>query len=109
MTVSELISANGYRAISLPEPDREVCGAYCGDLLSWVMGRASAGNAWMTIMTNTNVIAVASLIDVSVVIICDGCVPDDNFIETARDRSVNVVVSNSPEYEVCLEISRVLG
>ena len=61
MRVSELIDKYGMKALSLPDPDREIAGGYCGDLLSWVMGRAQQDNAWITIMSNMNVVAVASL------------------------------------------------
>ncbi len=39
---------------------RAVPGGNCGDLLSWVMGRAGSGSAWITVMGNVNAVAVAS-------------------------------------------------
>ena len=72
MTVTELSKVTGLTAITLPDPEREVKGAYVGDLLSWVMGRADEGNAWITIMSNSNVAAVATLADVSCVILAEG-------------------------------------
>ena len=59
MTVQQLITACGFTAAALPDPDREVSGVYIGDLLSWVMGRAGADEAWITIMSNRNIVAVA--------------------------------------------------
>ena len=59
MTVNELAAVKGFNAVSLPEGDREISGVYIGDLLSWVMGRAKAGDAWITIMSNINIVAVA--------------------------------------------------
>ena len=108
MTVSELINANKYQVLSLPEPERKTDGVYVGDLLSWVMGRATSDNIWVTIMTNINVVAVASLADVSVVVICEDCIPDAEIIETAKQKSVNLVVSKKPIYETCLEINSAL-
>ena len=64
MTVEQLIKSTGIKAISLPCPERELSGVYIGDLLSWVMGRAGEDNAWITIMSNSNIIAVATLADV---------------------------------------------
>ena len=61
MTVEQLSRECGFKVLSLPEPERVVSGAYMGDLLSWVMGRAQENNAWITIMSNINVAAVASL------------------------------------------------
>ena len=71
MTVSLLAQKLSVKPLALPHPEREVTGAYAGDLLSWVMGRANEGDAWVTVMTNANVIAVATLTDVSMVIVTD--------------------------------------
>ena len=61
MTVANLAALDGICALICPDPEREIGGVYIGDLLSWVMGRAKADDAWITIMTNINVVAVAAL------------------------------------------------
>ncbi|MBQ6898372.1 MAG: hypothetical protein IJN70_05265, partial [Clostridia bacterium] len=76
MTVKQLAEKYSFEVLSMPYPDKEIKGGYCGDLLSWVMGRAEASNVWLTIMTNMNIAAVAQLSDISVVLICDGARPD---------------------------------
>ena len=40
---------------------KDVTGCYCGDLLSWVMSRATEGDAWLTVMGNVTSIGVAVL------------------------------------------------
>ena len=83
MTAGALLE-NGFTGISMPEPEREIRGAYMGDLLSWVMGRCSEDQAWITIMSNVNVVAVASLANPSVVILSEGVtLPDE--IRTLRE------------------------
>ena len=99
MTVKELCSSCGFEAICLPEPEREVSGAYIGDLLSWVMGRANFDNAWITIMSNVNVIAVASLSDVSCVILSEGVKLDEEIKNTAEEKGINVLSSLLPSFE----------
>ena len=69
MTVNELISALELKTFFLEDGDRDIDGAYCGDLLSWVMGKAPADAAWVTIMSNQNVAAVAALSDAACVIL----------------------------------------
>ena len=101
MTVSELATTLGARPLSAPDPDREVRGAYAGDLLSWVMGRAAEGNAWVTIMTNINVVAVASLLELSAVILCDNCLPEPAVLAAAEAKGVNLLLSELPMYELC--------
>ena len=104
MTVSELSTALGASAVALPSPGREIKGAYIGDLLSWVMGQAREGCAWITIMSNVNVIAVASLADVACVILAEGTTLDDGVLETARQRGVNVLSSPLPSYETAIKL-----
>lgn len=100
MTINELIDKASLTPLALPCPDREVKGAYIGDLLSWVMGRASQDNAWITIMSNVNVIAVASLSDVSCVILAEGVTPDEQVITTACSKGINILRSDFDAFSV---------
>ncbi|MCH5315591.1 MAG: hypothetical protein J1E81_06735 [Eubacterium sp.] len=99
MTVNELCSSCGFEEICIPDGEHEVSGAYIGDLLSWVMGRANADNAWITIMSNVNVIAVASLSDVACVILAEGVSLDEELKNTAIQKGINVLSSKLPSYE----------
>ena len=105
MTVKELAEKYSFEVLSLPQPDRIVSGGYVGDLLSWVMGRAEADNAWMTIMTNVNIVAVAALSDVSVIIITEGAKPDNSVVETALAKGVNILVAEDTAFAVAVKIS----
>ena len=87
--------------------DREVTGGYVGDLLSWVMGRAKADSAWITIMSNINIVAVASLTDVACIILAEGVTVDDNIKATAQAKGVNILCSQLPAYETALAISEI--
>ena len=49
MTVKDLALDNNFKEICIPCPEREINGVYVGDLLSWVMGKATSGCAWITI------------------------------------------------------------
>ena len=108
MTVSDLVN-HGFESLSLPDPAREINGVYIGDLLSWVMGNASADNAWITIMTNINVIAVAVLTDAACVIIAEGAEPDEQVLAQAGQKGVNVLRSLSPAYETAVRLHSLLS
>ena len=108
MTVAKLMELASLTPITVSDPDREVEGAYVGDLLSWVMGRASESNAWITIMSNVNVIAVATLSDVSCVILAEGVKPDAELVEVARAKGVNLLSSSLPTYETAVKISELI-
>ena len=108
MLVKEL-QAHGFEALSLPDGDREIDGVYIGDLLSWVMGRAQMDNAWITIMTNVNVIAVASLADTSCVILAEGVEMPEDLVETAREKEINILRSEQPIYETALRLAELVS
>lgn len=106
MTVAELAKKCEFETVVLPDSDREIAGGYIGDLLSWVMGRAKADSAWITIMSNINIVAVASLTDVSCIILAEGVTVDDNVKSTAEAKGVNILSSSLPAYETAMAISR---
>jgi len=56
--------------------DKDIRGGYCGDFLSFVMGKAPAGAAWFTVMSNVNVAAVAYMAEVGAVVLCENVKPD---------------------------------
>ena len=105
MTVSELQSALSLIPVALPEADREVEGAYIGDLLSWVMGRAQGGNAWLTIMSNLNIVAVATLSDVSCIILCEGVTLEENVRNTAEAKGVNILATDLTAYDMAKHLA----
>ena len=102
MKVSELIAGGACRELTLPEGEREIGGVYIGDLLSWVMGRATADDAWITIMSNVNVVAVAALTDASCVLFAESVVPEDAVIRTASEKGINLLVSDMSAYELAV-------
>ena len=104
MKVKELLD-HGFESISLPDGEREIDGVYIGDLLSWVMGRAQMDNAWITIMTNVNVIAVASLADTSCVILAEGVELPEDIVQTALEKGINVLRSDQPIYETAVQLA----
>ncbi len=109
MTVATLIERLSLEAITVADPDREVTGGYAGDLLSWVMGRAREGDAWMTIMTNINVVAVASLSDVACVVLGEGVTAEEDVVKAASTRGVTLLRSDKPTYELCALVHTALA
>ena len=104
MTVESLIKELRLKTISLPSKDREIDGVYIGDLLSWVMGRAESSNVWITIMSNVNVIAVATLTDVSCIIMAEGVTPDDEVAQIAFNKGVNVLSTELSAYQMAVKL-----
>ena len=105
MTVNDLQAALSLTPVSLPEGDREVEGVYIGDLLSWVMGRAQSGNVWLTIMSNLNIVAVATLSDVSCIVLCEGVTLDETVKNTAEAKGINILATDATAYEAAKKLA----
>lgn len=100
LTVKEIAERLGLELVCCPEPDCRVKGIYIGDLLSWVMGRAKAGEAWLTIMSNQNVAAVAVLAELSCVILGESVRPSEELLSAAELRGVNLLCTGLGIYEL---------
>ena len=95
MKITDIIKSLDLKIISgqngLPN---EVTGGYVSDLLSDVIGNAKEGQIWITLQTHQNIIAVASLKDISAIIIVRGAVPEADTIEKSNTENIPVLVTD---------------
>ena len=108
MTVQMFAKQCGFNVLSMPAPDRVPDGAYIGDLLSWVMGRAKSDNVWITIMSNVNVLAVATLADISCIVLAEGVTLDEDVLLAAKNKGVNVLSTELSAYSAALKIAELV-
>lgn len=108
MKVKNLADSELFNAIALPQGDREIDGVYACDLLSWVMGRAKCDNAWITIMSNINILAVASLSDVSCIILAEGVTVEQEVIDTALDKEINILSTDMNIYNTAVYLNEII-
>ncbi len=108
MTVNELAAKPGIKTLILADGERTVTGGYVGDLLSWVMGRASSGDAWITIMSNINIAAVAALADVACILLAEGVELDEHVCSVAAEKGINVLSSEKSAFELAAMIANCL-
>ncbi len=108
MKTTQLATACGFTQLITGE-EREIKHVFCGDLLSWAMGRAKEDDAWCTVMGNVNTIAVSTLADCSCIVLCHDAVPDDNFKQKAKLQNVNVFTTSMSEFEACVALAKALG
>lgn len=108
MTVKELSHVMDLTDYVLPRPDVEVSGGYVGDLLSWVMGRAQTGNAWLTIMSNQNVAAVALMTEASCVILTEGVLPDEPLQQRALQQKINLLGTKLSSFDAASALKQLL-
>ena len=108
MTVGELAKQPDFAAVNLPCADREILGGYAGDLLSWVMGRASEGDAWVTIMSNVNIVAVSTLADLACIVLSEGVQPDEETLVRAKQQGINILSTTLDTFDACVRIAALL-
>lgn len=88
--------------------DREVAGCYIGDLLSLVMSKAQAGDAWITVQGNINVPAVATLTDCAMVIVVENMKLDEMALSRANMEEIPVYYSEKSAFEIAMQIKECL-
>ena len=89
--------------------NRPITGIFTGDLLSWAMGRANAGDAWFTVMGNINTVAVAALADCACIVLCHDAVLDEAARARAATEGINIFTTSLPEFEAGLCLAKAMG
>ena len=108
MTVNELKEQLNLTPLVEDDYDREVTDCYIGDLLSWVMGRAPADSAWLTVLGNMNSIAVATLADTACIILVENAALDDNARQKAEMHGVNILTTPENSYSLAVKLSKLI-
>ena len=106
MTVKELIEKTGFSVIHVADVAEEtgITKAYCCDLLSVAMSRVPEGAAWVTVMSNLNTLAVASLTEAACVIIAEGAAIDEPVRAKAKQQDITLLSTELPVFDAALKI-----
>ena len=104
MTVSEI--ANRLNGCVVVDAGKDACAFYAGDFLSRVMGKAPEKCCWLTVMNNVNVAGVATLADVSVVVLCEGVTPDERLKEKCAQENVSLVLTNLDVFTAAVALAK---
>ena len=108
MTVENLYSADGLKTVCKGDASKEITGVYCCDMLSVAMSKAPAGACWVTVVSNLNTLAVASLTDCACVIIAGGVAVGDDVRAKAESEGISVFTSEEPVFETALAVHKLL-
>ncbi len=101
MKLNDLINQSGFTLLVASENmDREITGMKCCDLLSWVMANGTEGDAWITVQTHLNVVAVASLLDMACIIVPEGIEMEEATLEKAREQSVAIIAADMDAFGI---------
>lgn len=100
MTIGEMVTELDLTVVQGEYEDREVASAYTSDLLSDVMAHAHERDVLITIQSHKNTVAVATLVGVAAIIVCNERPVPEDMIEAAREESIGILVSTEDQYTV---------
>ena len=109
MNVKDLAEKLNLKTIVEDDFNRKITDCYIGDLLSWVMGRAPENCAWLTVMGNINSIAVASLADVSCIILVENASLDHDAKTKAEIHGINILQAEENSYYLATKLYELLN
>lgn len=88
--------------------ERDVTGGYVSDLLSDVMANSKDGNLWITLQTHINIVAVASLKNLSGIVIVNGRTPDSETVNKANSENIPLLLTDKSAFKVAGELYQLL-
>ena len=100
MTIREAAAALGAEIVQNEFEDAELSGAYTSDLLSDVMANARSGGALITIQAHKNTVAVATLVEISVIVICNSRPVPDDMLQAAKDEGIAIMCTTENQFTV---------
>ena len=64
------------------------------------MSHAKQGDAWITVQTHMNIVAIASLLEIGCIIIPEGIEIDADTIEKANEENILIISTQLNSYEI---------
>ncbi|MBQ4628388.1 MAG: hypothetical protein IJB44_04860 [Clostridia bacterium] len=95
-SVNDLISSGGVSALFIEDGERLITGGFATDLLSHGIGNAASGDAWLTVLSNPNIIAPASIADVTCIIVCDSTPVTDALKAKCEAMGISLLSTEMP-------------
>lgn len=90
--------------------EKEIGNLYSCDLLSWVLGHVHESNTvLLTVLNSMNAVAVASLLDMSAIVFCDGVVPTQDIIDKANEENITLFTSSQSTFDTAYAIKKIQG
>jgi len=78
----------------------EVEHGFTCDLLSEVLGRAQPSTLWITVQSHVNIVAVATVVGIKGIILCDGHEYERETIEKARENGIVLLKTDENSFVV---------
>lgn len=88
--------------------NKEVKGAFVGDLLSLVMAHAKEADIWITVQGHINSVAVAVLVNIPAIILTQGIMANKEMIEKANEEAIAILTTSKSSFEIASALARIL-
>ena len=71
--------------------EQKISGGYVSDLLSDVMGFSKEGEVWITLQAHANVVAIATLKELSAIVLVKGIEPGEEVVKKAEEEGIPIL------------------
>jgi predicted transcriptional regulator len=109
MKVKDLLKIENCQILCEGEESRDLSKVFCCDLLSIAMAKAPKDGVWVTVMGNRNTLAVATLADVSCIVLAEGANFDEATLEQAKMMGIAVLRTELSVFDIALAVHTMLG
>ncbi len=109
MKISDLIKIDEFDLLQPAFEDSEIRSAYTSDLLSDVIANAEPDSVLITIQAHKNSVAVAAMVGIRAIIICNSCEPIDDMIAVAESESIAIFRTKQNQFVTSCQIGKILS
>ncbi|MDK2785867.1 MAG: hypothetical protein PWQ80_546 [Thermotoga sp.] len=99
MRIGEIVEKLGLEHVC-GDLNVEVEHGFTCDLLSEVLGRAQPSTLWITVQSHVNIVAVATVVGIKGIILCDGHEYERETIEKARENGIVLLKTDENSFVV---------
>ena len=100
MTIREAAASLEAEILHEDFEDAAIAGVYTSDLLSDVMANAHDSGALITIQAHKNTVAVATLVNIAVIIICNSRPIPPDMLAAAKEEGIAVLLCKENQFTV---------
>jgi hypothetical protein len=99
MKISDIQTLENFSCIQDEFEDVPVLDGYTSDLLSDVMAHAEESSVLITIQAHRNTVAVASLVGIVAIIVCNNRLAEDDMLNAARNEGIAVFQTSENQFQ----------
>lgn len=108
MKVKDLADKLNYECLVSEGNEEEILDAYTSDLLSDVMGNSPEDSVLITIQAHKNTVAVASLANLKVLLICNNRPAPDDMLKAAEEEGISVYRTKDNQFTASWKVHELL-